>query len=84
MADKPTPGNGFFGWLGRQVGHVKKAVRTDVEKPPEPEVASQVIYQKETVQEAPHPRNPDVTLRRTVIDEVVVDKKTLDDKESKR
>jgi hypothetical protein len=43
-----------------------------------------VIYQKETVQEAPHPQHPDVTLRRTVIDEVVVDKKTLDDKESKR
>ena len=46
MADKPKPGNGLWGWLGRQVGHVKKAVATDVEKPPEPDVSSQVIYQK--------------------------------------
>lgn len=84
MADKPRPGDGFFGWLGRQVGHVKKAVQTDVEKPHEPKVASQVIYQKETVHEAPHPENPDVTLRRTVIDEMVLEKEKLKDDKGKR
>src|SRR4051812_23261447 len=26
-------GDGLMGWLGRQVGHVKKAVKTDVTKP---------------------------------------------------
>ena len=76
------PGNGLFGWLGRQVGHVKKAVRTDVEAEAEkqsqghPEV--QVVYRNDTVQEAPHPANPDLKLRRTVIDEVIVEKKKLE------
>ena len=66
------PGEGLFGWLGRQVGHVKKAVRTDVEaKGDDP--ANQVVYRKDTVHEAPHPENPDLKLRRTVIDEVIVD-----------
>ena len=28
----PKAGGGLMGWLGRQVGHVKKAVKTDVTK----------------------------------------------------
>src|SRR5271156_468462 len=35
-AGKPKPGDGLMGWLGRQVGHVKQAVQTDVTKPAKP------------------------------------------------
>ena len=80
------PGEGFWGWLGRQLGHVKKAVKTEVEHEAEKQAQgdpeNQVVYQNQSVQEAPHPQNPDLKLRRTVIDEVIVDKKQLDDKES--
>lgn len=63
------PGNGLWGWLGRQIGHVKKAVKTDV-------VPKQVvIHREQKVQEAPMPGAPDVKLRRTVTDEVIVQKK---------
>jgi len=61
------PGKGFFGWLGRQVGHVKKAVQTDVN-------ATKVAYRKEKVEEVPHPEDPAMKLRRTTIDEVIVRK----------
>jgi len=61
------PGKGFFGWLGRQVGHVKKAVQTDVN-------ATKVTYRKEKVEEVPHPEDPAMKLRRTTIDEVIVRK----------
>lgn len=66
MSDSPA-GNGFFGWLGRQVGHIKKAVQTDVAGP-------QVAYRKEEVKELDHPEQPGVKLRRTTIDEVIVQK----------
>ena len=66
MSD-PMPGKGFFGWLGRQVGHVKKAVQTDVN-------ATKVAYRKEKVEEIQHPEDPAVKLRRTTIDEVIVRK----------
>ena len=66
------PGNGFFGWLGRQIGHVKKAVKTDV-TPKE-----QVVHREAHVEEAKLPERPDVTFRRTVIDEVIVQKKLTD------
>jgi len=62
--DEQKPGRGFFGWLGRQVGYVTKAVKTDVTGP-------QVVYRKGTVQEAAHPDDPQLKLRRTIIDEVV-------------
>ena len=62
-------GNGFFGWLGRQVGFVKKAVQTDVTKTPK------VVYRDGKVEEIPHPQDPNVTLRRTTIDEAIVKKK---------
>ena len=60
--------NSFFGWLGRQVGHVKKAVATDVTRP-EP----QIVYRNDKVEEKPLPDQPGVKLRRTTIDEVIVD-----------
>lgn len=66
MAEQ-KPGKGFLGWLGRQWGHLRKAVKTDVTR--------QVVHRKEQVQEAKLPDQPNVTLRRTVIDEVIVDKK---------
>ena len=60
-------GIGFLGWLGRQVGYVKKAVSTDV--------TQQIVHREEKVEEAKLPADPNVTLRRTVIDEVIVKKK---------
>lgn len=65
MAEQ-KPGSGFLGWLGRQWGYVRKAVKADVTK--------RVVHRKEQVQEAKLPDQPNVTLRRTVIDEVIVDK----------
>jgi hypothetical protein len=62
------PGNGFFGWLGRQIGHVKKAVQTDVEKP-----APKVVYRENRTEEQQLPDRPGVKFRRTVIDEVIVE-----------
>lgn len=62
------PGKGFWGWLGRQVGHVTKATKIDVGGP-------QVVRRVNRVQEAAHPEQPNVKLRRTVIDEVIVEKK---------
>ena len=61
------PGNGVWGWLGRQFGYVKKAVKADVTK--------EVIHRQQKVEEAKLPEQPNVTLRRTVIDEVIVDKR---------
>ena len=68
MSEK-LPGQGFLGWLGRQVGHIKRASKADP--------AKQVIHRNQRTQEAPHPANPEVKLRRTVIDEVIVEKKKL-------
>lgn len=65
MANQPK-GDGFLGWLGRQVGYVKKAVKTDVTR--------QVVHRQQDVQEVQLPDQPNVTLRRTVIDEVILDK----------
>jgi len=64
--DSPPPG-GFLEWLGRQVGFVSKAVKTDVTQP-------KVLFRTDTITEAPHPQDPNMKLRRTVIDEVVVEK----------
>ena len=66
MAEKKK-GAGFLGWLGRQVGYVKKAVKTDV--------TQHIVHREEKVEEAKLPDKPNVTLRRTVIDEVIVKKK---------
>ncbi len=66
------PGSGFLGWLGRQVGHVAKAVKTDVAPPPAIELPlSKIIYRESTVEEKELPSDPNVKLRRTIIDEVI-------------
>ena len=89
MPDSPSnlPGKGLFGWLGRQVGYVSGAVKAKpaapaktkaAQKPaattPDP-AAPKVIYRDDKVEEVPHPTQPGVMLRRTIIDEVVVDDK---------
>jgi hypothetical protein len=78
MPDSPNnlPGRGFLGWLGRQVAHVTKAVKTDVTAraiAPTPAAEPRVVYRTDTVEQVPHPTEPGVVLRRTVVDEVVVD-----------
>jgi hypothetical protein len=70
MAEKKQSDGGFLGWLGRQVGFVKKAMKADVGK--------KIIHREQRVEEAKVPEQPNVTLRRTVIDEVIVEKKTSD------
>jgi hypothetical protein len=89
------PGEGLWGWLGRQVGHVKKAVKTDVTKGAKsaapqqqggqatandgakPDAAAgtekEVVYREEKAEEVELPDQPGIVLRRTVIDEVIVD-----------
>jgi len=62
--DRAQPGKGFLGWLGRQVGYVKKAVQTDPG-------AEKKLFEETRVEEAPHPDNPNIKLRRTVIDEAI-------------
>ena len=75
MAKQPKSDT-LLGWLGRQIGHVKKAVKTDVTKPPPPP-KPKVVYRDNKVEEAEHPDQPGVKLRRTVIDEVIVDPKRM-------
>ena len=91
MSDN-LPGKGLFGWFGRQVGYVKKAVKTKPaaalppkrsapQSPPAPapppadKPTDAVLYRHNEVQEAEHPTQPGVKLRRTIIDEVIVDPK---------
>ena len=93
----PQPKNdSLWNWLGRQIGHVKKAVTTDVTKPavlpppapppppPPPSPATQpqqpkVIYRDQKAEEVELPDRPGVKLRRTVIDEVIVDENKKSD-----
>jgi hypothetical protein len=85
----------LWNWLGRQIGHVKKAVKTDVtqpaalpQTPPQQQAAPpppqapppapdrpNIIYRDEKAEEVELPDQPGVKLRRTVIDEVIVEKK---------
>ena len=76
--DKPRQSKGFMGWLGRQIVYVKHAIETDVTAPTPQQ---QVIYRTLDTQEQPHPEHPNVTLRRTTIDEVILNKegRTLSD-----
>ena len=69
MANKP---DSFFGWLGRQVGFVNKAIKTDVAKPKESQPKQpEVVYRADNVEEVPHPADPNLVLRRTTTDEVI-------------
>jgi len=61
------PGRGIFGWLGRQFGYVSKAVAHDPAGP-------RTVYRVSSVEEKPLPEDPNVRLRRTTIDEVIVKK----------
>lgn len=61
------PGKGLLGWLGRQVGYVRKAVQTDPAAP----AAAPVLYRQDKVEEKDHPTDPSLKLRRTTTDEVV-------------
>lgn len=63
------PGAGLCGWLGRQVGYVRRAVRAKVR----PTQSPRIVYREEKVEEKPLPGAKGVTLRRTVVDEVVVE-----------
>jgi hypothetical protein len=78
------PGNGFLGWLGRQIGYVKHAVKADVTKGKEAKSATpppsapmpeppQVVHREARVEEARLPDQPNLTFRRTTIDEVIVE-----------
>jgi hypothetical protein len=53
------------------MGHIVKAIASPIQPPD----ASKTLYRERTVNECPLPEDPDVTLRRTVIDEVIVNKK---------
>ena len=70
MANKP---DSFLGWLGRQVGFVNKAIKTDVTKSPRQaqQEPPKVVYRADTVEEVPHPADPNLVLRRTTTDEVI-------------
>ena len=75
-SNSSMPGEGFLGWLGRQVGHVAKAIQTDVAPTDEPPVLPpreglETLYHAAEVTEVPHPTQSGVVLRRTVTDEVV-------------
>jgi hypothetical protein len=91
MAQK-AKSDSLWNWLGRQIGHVKKAVTTDVTKPavlppppppPQPEAPQpqqpKVIYRDQKAEEVELPDQPGVKLRRTVIDEVIVDENKKSD-----
>jgi hypothetical protein len=98
MAQNPQGGS-LWNWLGRQVGHVKKAVQADVTKPVAPPVQAepakpqaadqpataatpqppQVVYRDAKAEEVELPDQPGVKLRRTIIDEVIVEEKQKGD-----
>lgn len=63
------PGAGLFGWIGRQIGYVKHAIKSDP--------AAKRIYRNELVEEQKLPHDQNITLRRTTVDEVIV-KKNVD------
>lgn len=62
---KARPGKGPLGWMGRQVGYVVKAVKQDV--------GEKVLYRTRKVRQEKVPDRPDITLRRTTIDEAIQD-----------
>jgi hypothetical protein len=71
LADRLADRGGLWRWLGRQVGYVRAAIRTDVtgakvEKRP-------AVFRQQRVQEQSLGGQPPVTLRRTTVDEVIVE-----------
>jgi hypothetical protein len=59
-----------MGWLGRQVGHIRCAIRHNPA-----DVKNEVIWRDRRVDQIPHPANPELTLRRTTVDEIIVQEK---------
>ncbi|MEL7238479.1 MAG: hypothetical protein AAGK78_06425 [Planctomycetota bacterium] len=62
MSDEKNqlPGMGLFGWLGRQIGYVSKAIKTD----------PAVVARETNVEDKRDPEHPDLVFRRTTVDEV--------------
>ncbi len=60
----------LMSWLGRQVGHVRKAIATPVD--------SRTVYRRRRIEETSPPDQPGLKLRRTTIDEVIVHDRKLD------
>ncbi len=83
MPNEPTqhdpnrPGRGLLGWLGRQIGYVRVAVHADSESKSESTHLPQQRFERRQVDEAPHPTDARITLRRTTIDEAILDR-TID------
>ena len=80
MADSPQPRptppqSSLLGLLARQFGGIVKALKTPVQKPAD----SNTLYRDCKIEEHPLPDDPNVTLRRTVIDEVIVKKGSQND-----
>jgi hypothetical protein len=67
LPEQALPGKGFFGWLGRQFGYVSRAVAHDPGGP-------RTVYRVSSVEEKPLPEDQSVRLRRTTIDEVIVER----------
>ena len=77
MMSRKKP-DSFLGWLGRQVGFVGKAIKTDVTAPKKVQQSPQepeIVYRSDTIEEVPHPADPKLVLRRTTTDEVIRDDK---------
>jgi hypothetical protein len=71
LAGGPADGGGLWRWLGRQVGYVRAAIRTDVTAP---DVETRpAVFRQQRVQEQSLGSDPPVTLRRTTVDEVIVE-----------
>lgn len=62
------PGKGLFGWLGRQVGYVSRAIRHDPE----------LVHRDERSEEKTDADHPGLIFRRTIRDEVRREPKRLD------
>ena len=73
MTEKNLPGDGLFGWLGRQIGYVTKAIKTD----------PTVVAKRETVEDQRDPAHPNLVFRRTVTDEVRLDVGALQEAQQK-
>lgn len=61
-----------FHWLGRQFAHVKEGIDY------QPQQDSQILYRKNTIEEQKLPQDPNIILRRTTTDEVIVKKDSND------
>lgn len=63
MNRQPLPGEGIWGWLGRQVGYVSKALKTPV--------GSKTLWRSSKVEEKALRDAPELKFRRTTVDEVI-------------